>query len=78
MNKQLKELTNSLFGEMRDMIPEESKAMSDYISKTSKSTGINIWDLLEISSACQNCSNHHMNGGNGICHCTLGMPKITC
>ena len=31
-----------------------------------------------IPSACRNCSNHPSNGGSGICHCTLGSPKITC
>lgn len=29
-------------------------------------------------SACANCSNNPKNGGSGICHCTLGQPKITC
>lgn len=28
-------------------------------------------------SACANCSNNPKNGGSGICHCTLGQPKIT-
>ena len=31
-----------------------------------------------IPKACKNCSNHPSNGGSGICHCTLGLPKITC
>ena len=25
--------------------------------------------------ACRNCSNHPNNGGNGICHCTLGIQN---
>lgn len=29
-------------------------------------------------SACANCSNNPKNGGSGICHCTLGLPKVTC
>ncbi len=33
--------------------------------------------LMEIPSACKNCSNHPSNGGNGICHCILGAPVIT-
>ena len=33
--------------------------------------------LMEIPSACKNCSNHPSNGGSGICHCTLGTPVIT-
>lgn len=28
-------------------------------------------------SVCVNCSNNPKNGGSGICHCTLGQPKIT-
>ena len=30
-----------------------------------------------IPEACRNCSTHPSNGGDGICHCTLGLPKIT-
>lgn len=28
-------------------------------------------------SVCGSCSNNPRNGGSGICHCTLGLPKIT-
>lgn len=31
---------------------------------------------LNIPAACQNCSNHPINGGSGICHCILGMQNI--
>ena len=31
-----------------------------------------------IPEACRGCSNHPINGGSGICHCILGIPKITC
>lgn len=27
---------------------------------------------------CKNCPNHPDNGGSGICHCILGLPKVTC
>lgn len=27
---------------------------------------------------CDNCSNNPKNGGDGICNCILGLPKITC
>lgn len=38
-----------------------------------------ISDLKDnIPEACRNCSNHPSNGGSGICHCTLGAPKIYC
>lgn len=30
------------------------------------------------SEACKNCSNNPKNGGNGVCMCTLNLPKITC
>lgn len=29
------------------------------------------------SSPCKYCSNNPENGGSGVCHCTLGQPKIT-
>jgi hypothetical protein len=29
-------------------------------------------------SPCDSCSNSPKNGGNGICCCTLGSPRITC
>ena len=28
-------------------------------------------------SPCADCKNNPINGGSGICHCTLGTPKIT-
>lgn len=74
----LEELANSLFGEMRDITPEESKSVSDYISSISKPTGINIFDLMNIPPTCRNCSNHLTNGGSGICHCILGTMQVTC
>lgn len=30
-----------------------------------------------MPDACKNCSNHPNNGGSGICHCILGLPKVT-
>lgn len=30
-----------------------------------------------VPDACKHCSNHPSNGGSGICHCILGLPKIT-
>ena len=29
------------------------------------------------NDACEKCSNNPKNGGDGICHCTLGLPLIT-
>jgi calcineurin-like phosphoesterase family protein len=34
-------------------------------------------DWTYIPDPCKTCSNHPANGGNGICNCTLGLPKIT-
>lgn len=30
-----------------------------------------------LPAPCQNCPNHPMNGGNGICHCILGCSQVT-
>ena len=76
MNR-FKESTEKLFGEMRDLTPEESKSVSNYISSISKSTGVNIFDLMNIPPSCRNCYNHPTNGGGGICHCILGLLKVT-
>lgn len=44
-------------------------------------TGINVVGLYDylhsVPDMCRYCSNHPSNGGSGICHCTLGTPKIT-
>jgi hypothetical protein len=29
-------------------------------------------------SVCDTCSNNPKNGGNGVCHCTLGLMTSTC
>lgn len=31
-----------------------------------------------IPKPCIKCPNHPINGGSGICNCTLGSPAITC
>ena len=55
------ELAKELFGEMRDLTPEERKIVNDYIESISVSTGINIWDLYEqetqekeVETVCEN------------------------
>lgn len=30
------------------------------------------------NKACETCKNNPKNGGDGICHCTLGLPEIKC
>lgn len=63
--------------------------MAEYISKDEVLHYLRYWKYLEpyeqiqnmngfeLPEACQNCSNNPKNGGSGICHCTLGTPKIT-
>ena len=41
------ELAKELFGEMRDLTPEERKIVNDYIESISEPTGISIWDLYK-------------------------------
>ena len=41
------EIAEDLFGEMRDMTPEESEAHEKYLSSISQKTGVNIYDLVE-------------------------------
>ena len=48
------EIAEELFGEMRDMTPEESKAHSEYLSNISQKTGVNIWDLIDKNDDCGN------------------------
>ena len=43
---------------MREVTPEESKSIEEYLSRTSKKTGVNIFDLLDDKS-CEECRNNH-------------------
>lgn len=48
------------------------------------SFGLGVESVLEaidntptfIPDGCKKCSNHPSNGGSGICHCILGIPRI--
>ena len=31
---------------------------------------------MRVPNACANCSNHPANGGDGICHCILGLQDV--
>lgn len=33
--------------------------------------------IKQCKKACENCPKNPKNGGDGICHCILGTPKIT-
>lgn len=37
-----------------------------------------IYQSPQSVSPCNNCPNNILNGGSGICNCTLGGTKITC
>lgn len=41
------EIAEDLFGEMRDMTPEESKAHEKYLSSVYQKVGVNIWDNID-------------------------------
>ena len=41
------EVAEELFGEMRDMTPEESEAHEKYLSSVCHKAGVNIWDLVD-------------------------------
>lgn len=40
-------------------------------------TPYNSPSLTAVPKSCKNCPQHPSNGGNGICHCILGLPEIT-
>ncbi len=45
-------------------------SLNDYINTP--------YGLATEQSPCDNCPNNVKNGGSGICHCILGLPKVTC
>ena len=61
---------------MRNLTEEELEVYRKLLKEKSISTEFNIFDYYYIPNACKNCSNHPINGGSGICHCTLGTPTI--
>ena len=63
MNKQLEELANSLFGEMRDMTPEESKAYRESISKISN-VRIFMFHIMLLTENQQNIGRMQLCGYN--------------
>ena len=56
-----------------------SEFMKFYNAVIFARNGIENWVRKEygnIPAPCRNCSNHPSNGGDGICHCTLGNFEI--
>ena len=74
------------FARIENVIREESAKMAeiireavvqkDYVYKPTAPTI--YWPNTYIPEACRSCTNHPSNGGTGICHCTLGLPSVTC
>lgn len=49
------------------------------VTTTTTLHGYEIWksfrennDLTTVPNTCRACRNHPINGGTGVCHCTLG------
>jgi hypothetical protein len=49
-----------------------TQTFTDYGKKIYK----NMNDLTAVPDTCRNCSQHPINGGSGICFCTLGSVTI--
>jgi hypothetical protein len=64
--------TDSCFGCSRTLYVPSNKPEQE--SPYHLDTAITI----DVPEASKNCSNHPINGGTGICHCSLGLPQITC
>ena len=45
------------------------------LQETENSKNVTVQSLR--SQACAKCPNNPKNGGDGICHCTLGLLEIT-
>lgn len=48
-----------------------------HIKDREKEIVIELPKVDTIPEPCKQCPTHPSNGGDGICHCTLGLPKIT-
>ena len=46
--------------------------MSEYPKLTPR-----VFDISGIPNSCRYCPNHPVNGGSGICQCTLGIMQVT-
>lgn len=67
------------FDRIENVIREESAKMAEIIRQAILQPEPQpqvVWTNY-IPEACRSCSNHPSNGGTGMCHCTLGSPKVT-
>ena len=60
-----------------DCVRKFNKWVGDWKNDFVKSPPVINPETLNIPDACKTCRQHPSNGGNGICHCTLGTPEIT-
>ena len=60
-----------------DCVRKFNKWVGDWKNDFIKTPPIINPETLKIPDACKTCRQHPSNGGSGICHCTLGTPKIT-
>lgn len=72
------------FDRIEKVMREESAKMAEIIRQAvvqntypySTASPQVVWTNY-IPEACRSCTNHPSNGRSGICHCTLGSPKVT-
>jgi hypothetical protein len=57
--------------------------LKNAVTTTTTPYGYKMWedyrkanDFNCVPDTCKRCSNHPINGGSGICHCTLGSATI--
>ena len=59
------------------IIREEYIDTDGHIKDDEREITIRLPKVDNTPEPCKNCPTHPSNGGDGICHCTLGLPKIT-
>lgn len=60
-----------------NLIYADNAITKDNVISLNDLNGINVTDYAFTQSACVSCPNNIKNGGNGICHCTLGQVQFT-
>ena len=57
-----------------------TRGLQEYITTTGNeefNKKYSLWNS-DSSDPCEHCPNNPKNGGSGVCHCILGIPKVTC
>lgn len=68
--------TRTPMEKLQEALDEVSKELAPETPEFLESCSTNSQSTSNISPFCLNCPNYPMNGGNGICHCTLGQITI--